>query len=196
MGVTGTSGPNRVVVVRPRTDDLLRDARLRLLSSDLDYLFLELCCSEDSTRSRLVPHGCLAVRVTLGTDLTLPTTKKALHSMTRHAIANDIEIHAWVSIACTAGCRLRYLNDKLGITTGDPDFTERLIVAACTICGHISRVGQSFSWEWPETNLLWGDSRVQILAEKNRAVTCLVSTAAVGMSFKHPQTGEEDAAYL
>ena len=104
--------------------------------------------------SQEVPLGALAVRITSVEDLTLFPTIKACHSIIRVARAYGVSVHVWVSSACTAGCSWRFVNDSLGITTGDEDMTNRLIAAAIGICGHASRTGETFSWEWPKDNSL------------------------------------------
>ena len=84
---------------------------------------------------------------------------------------------------CTAGCKWCYVNDAQGVQTGQPEVTAKLITTVCAICGRASRIQESYTWEWPEGNLLWDDPSVVKLLTRSGAQNCLVSSARVGLSF-------------
>ena len=95
-------------------------------------------------------------------------------------------------IPCTAGCPWRSINDKLGRPTGDPELTQLLIKVAVSICHHASKIGGTFSWEWPHGNLLWKDELVLELVARRKAQRCLASTAALGMKFPIKRESQDD----
>ena len=86
------------------------------------------------------------MRITAKEDLTKKETKRAIHSLIRFCGLHDVEVHTWVSIPCMAGCRLRSLNNAMGIHTGDDTLTDQLIDAAIQICMHADRTGITSPW--------------------------------------------------
>ena len=153
-------------------------------------VLIELGCEDDSELTEAVRPDCLAVRITEQDDFTRKSTRRAVHGIIRLCELYGVEVHVWVSIPCTAGCPWRSDNDKLGRPTGDLELTERLIKAAVAACHHVSKIGGTFSWEWPHGNHLWKNKQVSELVAKRKARRCLASTAALGMKFPtkgHPQ---------
>ena len=102
-----------------------------------------------------MPECALAVRITAKEDLTLPSTKAALHGLIQFCSRHDIEAHLWVSVPCTAGCPWSFVNAARGVQTGDPYLTRRLVAAAVELCDHAEKSMFSFSWEWPDRSQLW-----------------------------------------
>ena len=63
----------------------------------------------------------------------------------------------------------------MNISTGGPALTDQLIIASIPICEHASRLGGTWSWEWPENNDLLNmlgshedRSAISTLADKAR----------------------------
>ena len=126
----------------------------------------------------------MAIRITEHEDLTRPATKQAIHQIVQYAKLMSISVHGWASLPCTAGCVIRSLNDSIGVQTGDMGLTIKLVAAALPICKHIRKLGGEYSWEWPDTNLLWTDiPDVNAQLDLHGASTCRVSSAAAGLSF-------------
>ena len=79
------------------------------------------------------------------------------------------------------------IKDKLGRQTGFLELTEHLIRAAVPICDHTARVGGTFSWEWPQGNLLWKDERVQaLIARRGAERVCCVCGLLAGRRRSRP----------
>ena len=176
---------------------LARQVRRKILTGQFATLLLELCCGEDSMLAAHAPDGCLSVRITQRDDMTRTATRRMIHGIIRFACRCGLQVHGWISIPCTAGCRIKYLNDFLEQPTGDPELTEALIAAVVPICKHLIKRQQHFSWEWPETNLLWDHASVQkLLSTTPNVQTCLVATAAVGLNFEKIVDGQPHTCYL
>ena len=59
----------------------------------------------------------------------------------KKAVKHEMRVHVWTSIPCTAGCPWRYVNDAMGIQTGDSKMTDELIKAASKLCNYTRSKG-------------------------------------------------------
>ena len=107
------------------------------------------------------PGDCICLRLTKDVDLTCDTAVREAAKIMREASKAKVPIFVWVAIPCTAGCRLRHLNDVNGVITGDPAMTDVLIQNSIELCRSASETGGTFAWGWPEFNDLWKGERVR-----------------------------------
>ena len=175
---------------------LIQQVRSKIISGEHTLLLLELGCSKESELSAAVPPHCIAVRITAKEDLRSKATKRALHGLIRLCQLYNTEVHVWVSVVCTYGSPWRQINEAKGVQTGDRELTDDLIEAAIPLCDHADRTNNTFSWEWSSRNLLWRDRRIIDLKARRGTVDCVVSTAAVGMSFVATVHGEKRDVFL
>ena len=116
-------------------------AREKILSQKYDNVCIELCCEGDSALSMHVGSRCLAIRVTRDVDGTSKETVKSLHFIIRLATHMKMRVHLWVSIPCTAGCTWKHVNDAVGVTTGDEEFTDRMVKIGIGLARHAATCG-------------------------------------------------------
>ena len=126
------------------------DYRYGQASHRFNTLMIELCCDEQSALSQEAPKGAISIRVTKQVDLTNKKTLDIVHCILDYAAEKGLTIMVWVSIPCTAGCPLRHLNNAIGIQTGDPILTDKLIEAGVGVCRHACRLKGDYAWEWSE----------------------------------------------
>ncbi|CAK0884153.1 unnamed protein product [Prorocentrum cordatum] len=184
------------VALRPSATRVVQQARSMIITGDYRFLLLELGCSEDSELSAAAQERCLAVRIAAREDLTLRSTKRAIHCIISFCVLHEVEVHAWVSIPCTFGCPWKSVNTPLGVNAGSESLTNKLIDAAVQICEHVDRANNTFSWEWADRNLLWHDPRVVDMLARRGAVDSVVSSAAVGMSFGKNIKGTNQQVFI
>ena len=132
-----------------------RDVLTKLGSGQYDRLLIEFCCSTSSLMTALAPRRVIGLRVTEQEDGTAASTSRFLHKAVRMAEQFAICVHAWISIPCTAGSPWKSVNDWIGVQTGDPDLTAKLIHNAIQLCTHVSKVGGYIHWAWPAGDFLW-----------------------------------------
>jgi len=83
-------------------DPLPLRVECKILAGEVEMVFIELGCEEDSELSAAVREKCFAVRITQRYDLTQRGTKGAIHGIIQLCHLYGIELHVWVSIPCTA----------------------------------------------------------------------------------------------
>ena len=166
-------------IMSDNVDDL-HDQAMYAIKYGAKELLVEVCCSETSQLSEHLPPGCVAIRVTQANDMTKANTLKVLKNIVHKARKAKVRVSAWISIPCTAGCRWRYVNDSLGIPTGDPQLTEALIRNCTKLAKYCTDRGADFTWEWPSTSELWQDGRVHHLLADAGGGFASVAASAVG----------------
>ena len=78
----GTVAPPLAAVARQEgAQPLIKRAQSLILSQRLEFVLIEFACSPTSTLGSNVPECALAVLITATEDLTLPSTKAALHGL-------------------------------------------------------------------------------------------------------------------
>jgi hypothetical protein len=174
----------------------LSEAARRLRSGNFEGCLLEMCCDDDSELSRRVRPEWLAVRVTRKVNALAKNTKRMIHSLLRLCVTLCIHLHTWIAVPCTAGCRWKYVNSRLGRVTGDVDLTENLIKVCLDICRHTAKAGGTWSWEWPRNNLLWKQADVRLFMQREGSSTCIVHSSAVGLSFDRHRKTTDDKVFV
>ena len=193
-GVRASESSQDGIILGPMV--VARQVRQKIISGEYGLLFIEVCCQADSMLATSAPDGCLAIRVTATTDLTNGATKRLIHNLIQCASRCGLAVHAWISIPCTSACRIRYHTDLRSQPPCDPTLARALIEVAIPICRHLVRRSQHFTWEWPETSLLWTDPLVQKLMDKSAVRYCSVSTAAVGFAIQKEANEVAEERYL
>ena len=123
--------------------------------------------------------------------MTRAGTRRKVHALLRIAYRLELQIHVWASTPCTDGCPWPYINDSLGIITGNPELSDALIKASIVLCRHCHRLGGSFSWEWPDRNRNWKRDDVLDLIARCGAVSRPVASSAVGFAAKTDEEGQK-----
>ena len=117
----------------------------RLKTEKVRQLFVEACCEPTSNIGTCTPPDCICLRLTKDVDLTCITTVQETIHVLREAAEAQVPIFIWVAVPCTAGCRLKHLNDAIGVQTGDPETTSAFIDNSIEICRVASELGGSFA---------------------------------------------------
>ena len=77
----------------PSVGALAQQVRNMITTDDYGFMLLELGCADDFELSAAVLPGCLAVRITAKEDLTLKSTRQAIHGMIRLCYLYKMEFH-------------------------------------------------------------------------------------------------------
>ena len=142
--------------------ELFKHARTVFNKGGINRLLIELCASDSSRLTQIMPHRAAAIRVTQQTDLTNNKAVRVPQDM-KLACKLRIRLVTWASMPCTVGCSWRHINAAKGITTGDVALTGTLVRNIVKLCKFNKNLCGLFCWELPEKCDLWKDLCVEAL---------------------------------
>ena len=133
-----------MAILGATSGELFKTARQVLFKGGIDTLLIELCASDKSTLTALVPHRSAAARITEKPDLTNTKTLRILQDIVRLAGKLKIKVVTWASTPCTASCPWRHVNVAMGRKTGNVVLTGELIQNAVKLCKMTKSLGGDF----------------------------------------------------
>ena len=143
------------MTVRPiKVGILRRDIRARLLSGDYTMVCLELCYGQGLGISSSVPQHVLAVRVS-SAMINEGDCTESIHMMIRLAKTYDIRVHALITIL------------------GEDNDTDKLTRLSISVCSHLSRNSEHFTWIAKPDATCWG-GRIRVLSGLQIALPCSI----------------------